>query len=457
MVPVVQYRRLDRLKTWCGSESLPARPRVLVSEEALLRLVGFKAQPGRHGVCQRGAARRPGPRTRGPICPEALADNLVQLHVCEWEAWCTGVIRALTTAGVCAATLTGLVEATARATTAHDEGGGPVTRKRQSTDTRGTVPAIEVTGYGWPLLVLIEAHTTIPWAATVVPIQEPATLGRRALVTQARTNRAGHARRHTGVFARGGWAGVARWWLPQPGLRLVGPAQDHMAVRVEAQAQAAAGEDVPSGRRVPRVRHGQGKTAGTERVATAVVGVAGLTTSDPDGTPAPGRHHNRRDCPPHPINAVVVRTWHGRDDGPGGQTVFLTNAAVEQPLQPFDDDEDRRLLEHGSLTERTQPWRWQHPPQQTARAVRGHVLFTWLMCALATAYRRPCAPVDPGGEPLGWQRGRRQLLERTRDDVIVFAQACDGSCPRAESSWLVGVKRKEVPPGLGPRQAILAT
>jgi hypothetical protein len=43
---------------------------------------------------------------------------------------------------------------------------------------------------------------------------------------------------------------------------------------------------------------------------------------------------------------VVVRRWHGRDDGPAGNTVFLTNAAVPQPWQPFDDDDDRRRIEH---------------------------------------------------------------------------------------------------------------
>jgi hypothetical protein len=70
MVPVVQDVLLDSLKTLFGVDSLNALPPWLCSDEALMRLVGFKAQPVRQGVCQRGAATRQGPRTTGPICPD---------------------------------------------------------------------------------------------------------------------------------------------------------------------------------------------------------------------------------------------------------------------------------------------------------------------------------------------------------------------------------------------------
>jgi len=79
------------------------------------------------------------------------------------------------------------------------------------------------------------------------------------------------------------------------------------------------------------------------------------------------------------------------------------------------------------------------------------------MFALATAYRWPCEPEEAGGEPVGWQRWRRRLLEQMRDQVIVFAQDCYGIFHMAEYSLLLGVKLKERPPGLGTRQAVLAT
>jgi hypothetical protein len=331
MVPVVQDVLLYSLKTRLGIERMHALPTLLFSAEALMRLVGCNAHQVRHGVCQRGAARRQGPRRTGPICADALADHLVELHLRDLEAWFNGVLRGLAKAGVCAAKVTGIVDGTDVETPAHDEGWGPVTRQRKIPDTRGHVHEIEVTVHGGKLVGWIEARTPIPLAAQVVPIQEHETLSLRALVTQARTNLAGYARLHQVVFDRGFWDGVDLGWLQQQGCRLVVPAKRHMAVTGEAQAQAAAGEGITTGRRVHTVRHGQGKTAWSERLETAVVGIAALTPDDPYGTPEHGCHHHRRDFQPNPSNAVVVRQWHGRDVGPGGKTVFLTNAPVQKP------------------------------------------------------------------------------------------------------------------------------
>lgn len=456
MVPVVQYVLLYSLKTLFGVDSMNALPPLLFSDEALMRLVGFNAQQVRQGVCQRGAAKRQGPRTTGPICPDTLAENIVQLNVRDLEVLFNGVIRALAKAGVLAAKVTGIVDATDLETTAHYEGCGQVTRKRKITDKRGHVHEIEVTVYGWKLIVLIEARTKIPLAAKVVPIQEHETLSLRALVTQARTNLASHARLHKVVFDKGFLDGVDLWWLAQREMLFVVPAKDNMAVTVDAQAQAAAGEGVTVGRRVHTVRHGQGKTAWTERQETEVVGIVGLTTYDQYGTPEHGRHHNRRDFQPNPINAVVVRQWNGHAYGPAGKTVFLTNAPVDKPLQPFDDYDDRSLIENCYIKESKQQWSLQHPPQKTARAVRVHVLFTLLLFALATAYRLQCEQEESGGEPVGWQRWRRQLLEQTRDHVIVFAQDCYGIFHMAEYSLLLGVKIKDRPPGIGTHPQILA-
>jgi len=418
--------------------------------------VGFNAHQVRHGVCQRGAAHRQGPRTRGPICPEALADNIVKLNLRDLEALFHRVIRALAQAGVWAATVTGLVEATDLETTAPYEGGGQVSRTRKITETRGPVHAIEVTIDGWQRIVVLAARTKSPWAATGVPIQAHETLSLRALITPARTHLAGHGRRHQVVFEKGFWEGVDRWGLDRQGSRCVVPAKENMAVTVDAQAPAAAGEGITVGRRVHTVRQGQGQTAWSERLETEVVGIAGLTTEDQDGPPEHGRPANRRDFQPNPLNAVVVRTWNGRAYGPGGQTVCLTKAPVDRPVPSFDDDDDRRLIENCDIKASQQPWRVQHPPQTTARAGHVHVLFTLRLFALGTADRWPCEPEAAGREAVGWQRWRRQLLEHTRDHVIVLAQDGSGIVQMAEYSLLLGVKLNDRPPGIGTHQDILA-
>jgi hypothetical protein len=210
MVPIVLNVLLYSLKTLLGIERMHALPALLFSDEALKRLVGFNAQQVRQGVCQRGAAQRQGPRTTGPFGPDALADNIVKLNVRDLEALLNNVIRALAKTGMFAAKVTSIVDATDLETTAHYTGGGfQVTRHRRITDKRGKVHEIEVTVFGWKLIVLSEARTKIPLAATVVPIQEHETLSLQALVTQARTNLAGHARLHKVVFDRGFLDGVA--------------------------------------------------------------------------------------------------------------------------------------------------------------------------------------------------------------------------------------------------------
>jgi hypothetical protein len=165
-----------------------ALPPLLFNDEALMRLVGLNAHRVRHGVCQRGAAKRHGPRRTGPICPETLAHNIVKLNLRAVEALFNGSIRALTQAGVFAAKVTGMVEATDLATSQRDAGCGQVTRRVKIEDKRGRVQASEVTVYGWKLIVLIDARTKIPLAAKVVKIHEHETLGLRALVSQARSN-----------------------------------------------------------------------------------------------------------------------------------------------------------------------------------------------------------------------------------------------------------------------------
>jgi hypothetical protein len=93
MVPFVQYVLLYSLKTLFGIESMHALLALLFSDKAVMRVVGFNAHNVQHGVCQRGAAKRQGPRTAGLVCSDTLANNIVKLHLRELEAWFNGAIR----------------------------------------------------------------------------------------------------------------------------------------------------------------------------------------------------------------------------------------------------------------------------------------------------------------------------------------------------------------------------
>ena len=71
MVPFMQYDLGYRLKALLGN----VLPALLVSDEALMQLVGFNAHQMRYRLCQSGTAKRQGKRAPGPIWPDTLAKN----------------------------------------------------------------------------------------------------------------------------------------------------------------------------------------------------------------------------------------------------------------------------------------------------------------------------------------------------------------------------------------------
>jgi hypothetical protein len=454
MVDFFQYVLLYGMKTLFGIKAMNALPALLFSDEAAMRLAGFNAVQMRDGICQRSHEKRQGEKTPGPICPQTLADNIVKLSLKAMEGFLNGVVEDLAKAKVFARQVSGILDGTDLETTTRYAGCGEATRKRKITDKRGKVREIEVTVYGWKLLVMIELRTKIPLAAKVVKIQDHEATFTRELVTQARANLGCHARLRRVVFDRGFLDGADLWWLAQEGLGFVVPAKENMRVTTDARALAAAGKGWVA-RRVHTVAHGQGKQRWRERLETEVVGIAALTTYDQYGPEEHAQHQYRKDFEGNPLNVVVVRTWHNRDYGPGGKVVFLTNEAVDKPLQVFDAYDDRSLIENCCIKESKQAWNLKHPPKKTERAVQVHVLFTLAMFALATAYRVLSEQAAVGDEPVGWQRWRRQLIQQNRDKVIIFAQGWYGIFHVAEYSLLLGVRLREPPPEIGSRRDVL--
>jgi hypothetical protein len=273
MVDFFQYVMLYGMKTLLGIEAMNALPDLLCSDEAAMRLAGFQAMQIRQGICQRSHEKRQGTKPPAPLCPDPVADNIVKLSLTAMDACLNGVVQDLAKAGVFVRQVTGMLEGTARETTARYEGGGQVTRKRKITDKRGKGRAIEVTVYGWKRLVLIEARTKIPLAAKVVQIQDHEALFTRDRVTQARTTLADHACLRRMLLDRAFVDGADLWWVPQQGIGFVVPAKANMTVPADAQALAAAGAGVGA-RRVHTGAHRQGKHRWTERLETEVVGIA---------------------------------------------------------------------------------------------------------------------------------------------------------------------------------------
>lgn len=58
-----------------------------------MRLVGFNAHQIKNGFTERGEHKRKQKERSGPLCPEALAENISKISESEAEKFFNGVIR----------------------------------------------------------------------------------------------------------------------------------------------------------------------------------------------------------------------------------------------------------------------------------------------------------------------------------------------------------------------------
>jgi len=111
----------------------------------------------------------------GPISPDTLAQKIVKWQLRDLQGVCNGAICALAKARIFGAKVTGMMDGTNLESTERYSGCGQMTRPVRIEDTRGQVHAIEVTVYGWKVLLMIEAVTKLALAVKVEMGQEHAT------------------------------------------------------------------------------------------------------------------------------------------------------------------------------------------------------------------------------------------------------------------------------------------
>src|SRR5437667_9744833 len=92
LVPTVQFVLLYVLKVLLGGESMHELPHVLLSDLALMELVGFNAHQCESGLTKRGDASRPRKRNRGRSRPNAWRITSAKSRKKRWNAssiaWC---------------------------------------------------------------------------------------------------------------------------------------------------------------------------------------------------------------------------------------------------------------------------------------------------------------------------------------------------------------------------------
>jgi len=80
LYPFVQFVLMTIMRCVGGVQSTLAMQDVLLTDEALMGLVGFNAAQVRQGSNDRGTSRRTRPvEVRGALCYETIADNIVKV------------------------------------------------------------------------------------------------------------------------------------------------------------------------------------------------------------------------------------------------------------------------------------------------------------------------------------------------------------------------------------------
>ena len=441
-----------------GVQSMLATRDVLLTDEALMGLLGFNAVQVQSGSNARGSSRRSRPvAIRGPFSYETVADNIVRVGPAQLAAMFNGAIRCLAARSVFPKDIDAVLDATDDEATPKyktDDGRAvPSVRRAKRPDVRANRHAqkSEVTVWGWKVWVVWEPVSKIPLALAIDGINEPDNLHAYEVVAQARHNVSGFARIRSVALDRGFLDGKVLSRLDDDGIVIHIPAKTNLNITKDAREIAhRAAHDAGQGRslegctyreRHETVVHGAGKNAVREQRTTALVGIEELPC-DWWGAEGSSSAANSKDFQPKLLNATVVLRWDGAPKDAEKEIVILTTNRAKDPFVAFDAYDDRSLIENTCNREAKEAWFLERHPKRSEGGVRVHAYFVFVCMALVAAFRLAKAQSDRAaqhGEETGITRYRRQLKAQNGDKVVVFTGKHFGIFRQFEFALLAGL------------------
>jgi hypothetical protein len=421
MIPTVLMILTYEVKQLMGIARMNQLEEHLFRDTALLKIIGFTARQIQEGFCHRGKGKREGPMHR-----DTLGDLLSKFSSQEVDFILKEAVRVLVKHKLIRGR-TYILDATDLPTTKGYQGCGmkKVTQKGWGKDGQ---PVETVTYlYGYKLLVLMEAKHKIVVAAQVVKINEHEKNFTKELVREAQQRTGGAVK--VLLIDRGFIDGVLLWWLwKKMKIRFVIPARSNMEVSQDIRGF--------------RSEKADGQTVFVEqRKKMKVMGVKGLLSYDQFGEEQHRRRKGRKDFKAHPINAVMVLRWDGKDYQPGEEKVFLTNLSVSRPMKIIEQYDLRSEIENQGFRELKQGYHLLKYPQKTEAAVRAHVVLTLIVYSLVNAYKS-----EQGQRlaHLGIRRWRRKQMGQSIHKMIVYYEGIYGIVDVEELFYLMDMTPKEL-------------
>ena len=462
LYPFVQLVLFTLMRCVGGVQSLLAMHDLLLTDEALMGLLGFNAYQVEHGATARGLGQRTAPvGVRGPFSYETVADNLVAITPAALVELFNGAVRCLARQGLFAKHLDVVLDTTDDEATPkyQTDDGRPVPHvvreKRPEVRANRHAKKVEVTVYGWKLWIVWEAQSKIPLALAIDDINEPDNKHAYAVLAQARKNVEGYASLRSVALDRGFLDGKLLSAIEADGILIYIPTKANMTVTHEARgiarraaAAAAQGHSLEGcvyQERHDSVTRGSGKHARPETRTTTLVGIRELPCDwwNPQGSSSQA---NRKDFVPKLLQASVVLRWDGAPKDAEQEVVLLTTNPAADPFVAFDAYDERSRIENSCNREAKEHWFLEHHPKRSESGVRVHAYFVLVCMALVAgfrAYKSQSDEAERRGQDLGITRYRRALERENRDKVVVFIGDRFGIFRSYEFALLVGVTVKE--------------
>jgi hypothetical protein len=462
-IPFLTFVLLSIMRCVGGVQSMLAMHDILLTDEALMALVGFNAIAVRDGNNARGKSRRPRPtEIRGALSYETVADNIVKIGpqaLCEMF---NGAIACLARRGVFPKKVDAVLDATDDEATPKykTDAGGPVpsvTReKRPDVRANKHAPKVKVTVWGWKVWVVFDPVSKIPLALCLDGINEPDNKHAYAVLMQARRNLDGHAELRSVALDRGFLDGQLLWQVDGAGIWVYIPAKANLTMTQEARALARQTAQAASrGERVDGcvlrernevITSGAGKNARKTTLQTKVVGIEALAC---DFWTAEGSRTSAscsKKFEPRLLRATVVLRWKGVEQELGDEPVLLTSDPNPDPFAAFDAYDDRSLIENTCNREAKETWFLERHPKRSEAGVRVQTYFVFLCMALLAAFRTEKAKAEAAerrGAETGMSRYRRALMRENRDKVAVFIDRTYAILRSWEFAVLAGIVVRE--------------
>lgn len=462
-IPYLRFVLVTLMRCVGGVQSMLATRDVLLTDEALMALVGFNAVQVQHGVTERGTGRRKKPVSiRGAISYEVVADNIVKLGPAKLEAMLNGLVVCLAKQQMFPKRIDCVLDATddeARPSYKTDDGGEvpKVTReKRPDVRFHRHAQKVKTTVWGWKVWVVWEPTSQIPLAIRIDGINAADNTHAYDVLAQAARKVAGYATIRSVALDRGFLDGKLLWRIDQDGTLIYIPAKANLSIAaqarqiaqcaVKAAAQGRHLEGCTVAQRDKTITAGSGKSAVTKTVSTLVVGIEALACDfwHEDGSSNSDQHN--KSYMPKLLRATVVLRWDGVDRDEDKQVVLLTTDPATDPWVAFDAYDDRSLIENTCNREAKQSYFLERHPKRSEAGVRVQAYVVFFCMALVSAFRAHKAKTSkhgPNADELGITRYRREIELHNRDKVAVFIGPHFGMFRSFEFGLLLGATIRE--------------